>query len=112
LKAFDNTQIIEVDPHRELYTYYGLHMNQKGKEQMAKTIVLVVKWFLYKKINPIIMPENTSIEVLATDYGMETIPEHVNMKPHNSQKSTYSNVTSVTTRPHKPPNNMLKDFLC
>jgi len=57
------------------------------------------------------MPENTSIDVLATDYRMETIPEHVNMKPQNSQKSTSNNVTSVTTRPHKPLNAMLKDFL-
>jgi len=36
LKVFDNTQIIEVDPQRELYTCHGLHMNQNGKEQMAK----------------------------------------------------------------------------
>jgi len=57
------------------------------------------------------MPENTSIDVLATHYGMETIPEHVNMKPHNSQKSTSNNVTAITTRLHKPPNTMLKDFL-
>ena len=49
LKAFDNTQIIEIDPHRELYTHHGLHMNQKGKEQMTKKIVLVVKSFLHKK---------------------------------------------------------------
>jgi len=36
LKVFDNIQIIEVDPQRELYTRHGLYMNQNGKEQMAK----------------------------------------------------------------------------
>jgi RNase H-fold protein (predicted Holliday junction resolvase) len=36
IKIFDNTQIVEVDPQREIYTRHGLHMNQNGKEQMAK----------------------------------------------------------------------------
>jgi lysophospholipase L1-like esterase len=49
LKAFDNTQVIEVDPQRELYTHHGLHMNQKGKEKMAKKVVLTIKSLLHKK---------------------------------------------------------------
>jgi hypothetical protein len=49
LKVFDNTQIVEVDPQRELYTRHGLHMNQNGKEQMAKKIVLTIKSMLHKK---------------------------------------------------------------
>jgi len=36
LKVSDNTKIVEVDPQRELYTRHGLHMNQSGKELMAK----------------------------------------------------------------------------
>lgn len=38
LKVFDNTHIIEVDPQRDLYTRHGLHMNQNGKEHMAKKL--------------------------------------------------------------------------
>jgi hypothetical protein len=77
LEAFDNTKIIEVDPQRELYTHHGLHMNQKGKEQMAKKIVLAIKSLLHKnKINPIIMSENTPMDILSTDHRMETTPGH------------------------------------
>jgi len=49
LKVFDNTQIIEVDPQRDLYTRHGLHMNQNRKEHMVKKIVLTVKSMLHKK---------------------------------------------------------------
>jgi len=49
LNVYDNPQIIEVDPQRELFTCHGLHMNQKRKEQMAKKIVLTVKSMLHKK---------------------------------------------------------------
>jgi len=36
LKAFDNTCVLEVDTNRDLFTIHGLHMNPKGKENMAK----------------------------------------------------------------------------
>jgi hypothetical protein len=87
-------------------------MNQKGKEQMAKKIVLTIKSLLHKKkINPIIMSENTPMDILPTDHRMGTTPEHNNMKPNNTQKFTSNKVTSITTRPNKPPNTMLRDFL-
>jgi lysophospholipase L1-like esterase len=49
LKVFDNIHIVEVDPQRELYTRHGLHMNQTGKELMAKKIVQTVKSMLQEK---------------------------------------------------------------
>jgi hypothetical protein len=115
LKVFDNTQIVEVDPQRELYTRHDLHMNQNGKEQMAKKIALTVKSMLQKKkVDPIVMFEKTHIDVLATDHRMETTPKHDTMEPTNTQTTTSNNVTSAirsSTRPKKPPNTMLKDFL-
>jgi len=115
LKVFDNTQIVEVGPQRELYTRHGLHMNQNGKEQMAKKIVLTVKSVLHKeKLDPIVLFGKTHIDALATDLRMKTIPKHDTMEPSNTQTTTSDNPTSVirsSTRPKKPSNTMLKDFL-
>ena len=36
LKVCENTQIIEIDSSRELFTKHGLHLNLKGKDQIAK----------------------------------------------------------------------------
>jgi hypothetical protein len=63
-----------------------------------------------KKTDPIVMCG----EVFAIDYRMETNPKHDTMEPNNTQESTSNNATSVirsSTRPKKPPNTMLKDFL-
>jgi len=115
IKVFDNTKIVEVEPQRELYTSDGLHMNQSGKELMAKKIVQTVKFMLQKeKMDPIVMFENPHIDVLATDYNMKTITKHDTMEPSNTLKTTSNNVTSairLSTRPKKPTNTMLKDFL-
>ena len=115
LKVFDNTKIVEVDPQRELYTHHGLHMNQSGKELMAKKIVRTVKSMLQKeKMDPIVMFEKPHIDVLATDYNMKSIPKHDTMEPSNTHKTTSNNATStirLSTRPKKPTNTMLKDFL-
>jgi hypothetical protein len=111
LKVFDNTQIIEIDPQRELYTRHGLHMNQNGKELMAKKNCTGSHIYAAnKKIDPIVISENTHIDVLSKDYSTKTTPKHDNMEPSNTQKFKYNNDTSVTTRPKKPPNTMLKDF--
>ena len=42
LKVCDNTRIIEVDSNRELFTRHGLHMNSKGKEQIARKIAQTI----------------------------------------------------------------------
>ena len=56
LKVCDNTRIIEVDSNRELFTRQGLHMNSKGKEQIARKIAQTIKVMLNeKKSDPIMM---------------------------------------------------------
>jgi len=64
-----------------------------------------------KKIDPIVMSGNTHIDAPSTEYGMKTVPKQDNVEPSNTQKPTSHNVTSITTRPKKPPNSMLKDSL-
>ena len=43
LKAFNNTQMVEGGSNRDYYTRHGLHLNQKGKEQMARNIAWAIK---------------------------------------------------------------------
>jgi len=49
LKVFDNTCVLEVDTDRDLFTRHGLHMNSKGKEQIACKIVKTIKAMLNVK---------------------------------------------------------------
>ena len=49
LKVFDNTCVLEVDTNRDLFTRHGLHMNPKGKEQIACKIVKAIKAMLNEK---------------------------------------------------------------
>jgi hypothetical protein len=42
-KSFQNAAIIDVTSDRDHFTQHGLHLNSKGKEQAAKTIVSSIK---------------------------------------------------------------------
>lgn len=56
MKVFDNASIIEVNSERGQYSEHGLHLNSKGKDQLAKKIVNTVKDILKKtKVDPVIM---------------------------------------------------------
>jgi hypothetical protein len=49
VKAFEDTTLIKLDLNRELFTKHGLHMNDKGKELVAKKIISAIKYMLHKK---------------------------------------------------------------
>lgn len=54
----ENTKIIEVDDKREQFTKHGLHMNSKGKDQIARKIAQTIKVMLHKKMSdPIILKD-------------------------------------------------------
>jgi hypothetical protein len=114
LKIFDYSQIVEVDPLKELYRRHGLHVNQNSKEQMAKKIVLAVKSMLKKKVtDPVVMFKKPHTDVPDKDSKMETIPKHDATDLSNIQMTTSNNGPSAirsSTRSKKPPNTMLKDF--
>jgi hypothetical protein len=58
LKVCENSRIITVDSHRELFIRHGLHMNTRGKEQIARRITQIIKVILSEKKNdPIIMKD-------------------------------------------------------
>ena len=62
LKIYSNASVIRIDSNREFYTKYGLHMNQKGKEQTAKMIGLEIKLRLKEKGGtPIILTDKSPI---------------------------------------------------
>jgi ATP phosphoribosyltransferase len=43
MKSFQNATTVEVTSNRDNFTKHGLHLNRKGKEQAAKTIVSSIK---------------------------------------------------------------------
>jgi hypothetical protein len=80
LKVSGNTCVIEVDSNRELFTRHGLHMNSKGKEQIARKIVKTIKVMLNeKKSVPFMMKDkedlgadNEGTEVETTTMEIDT----------------------------------------
>jgi hypothetical protein len=48
LKPFDNACVVDVDTDWDLFTRHGLHLNLKGKEKIASTIVKTIKAMLNK----------------------------------------------------------------
>ena len=64
LKTCENTVILEIDSNRDLFTKHGLHLNSKGKDQIAEKIAQTIKVRLNRKMNePIILKDR---EVLRT----------------------------------------------
>jgi hypothetical protein len=54
IKRFQNATTVEVTSDRDNFTKHGLHLNRKGKEQAAKTIVSSIKEiFKLQKKDPI-----------------------------------------------------------
>jgi len=54
MKSFQNAATIEVTSDRDSFTKHGLHLNRKGKEWAAKTIVSSIKEiFKLQKKDPI-----------------------------------------------------------
>jgi len=51
LKTCENTEIIEIDSNRDLFTRHGLHLNSKGKDQIAEKIAQTIKVRLNRRIN-------------------------------------------------------------
>jgi len=50
LKTCENTEILEIDSNRDLFTKHGLHLNSKGKDQIAEKIAQTVKIRLNRKM--------------------------------------------------------------
>jgi len=96
LKAFGNSCVIEVDSNRDLFTRHGLHMNSKGKEQIAGKIVKTIKAVLHeKKSVPIMMKDkedpgadNEGTEVVTTSTELDT--NQKNLKKWNAFKQCVS----------------------
>lgn len=119
LKLCTNTQIVDIDSSRDLYTRHGLHLNSKGKEQTVKEIVKTIKCILNKKMSdPIILPDrndgNTSN--ITTEKTTEpTQSQDVEVQPTNENLTACSLAPSVNKLPSKrarrPPNTRHSDFL-
>ena len=86
LKACNNTQMVEVDSNRDYYTRHGLHLNQKGKEQMARNIAWAIKDKLnVQKCAPIIMSHKPLIEATTKNDQAETTNTHYDDNTNSSR---------------------------
>jgi lysophospholipase L1-like esterase len=81
LRAYNNTQIVEVDLNRVYYTRHDLHLNCKGKELIAKKIAWAIQDKLTAhKYAPIIMSHNPSTNAII-------IPDQPNTTIHITKAS-------------------------
>ena len=116
LRAFNNTLIVEVDSNRDYYTRHGLHLNRKGKEQIAKKIALAIQ----DKLNPqkdtqSIMRYNPSTnEIIIPNQDNTTTTQHEDnlQKQIKSPPIQHNSPTvRVSLRHKKPPRSLTDDFL-
>jgi hypothetical protein len=122
------TCVIEVDPNRDLFTRHGLHINSKGKEQMAKKIVKAIKVMLNKKkSDPIMMKDKKGPGADSEGTETESITLETETKPKQSKKGMQANSehedkqtgtlgldkssTRSSIRQKKAPKSMSNDFL-
>ena len=82
MKTFQHASTVEVTSNRELFTKHGLHLNNKGKEQVAKTIASSIKEvFKLQEKDPTKMswkeeqePEGATTVLNKVDKGDDQIP--------------------------------------
>jgi RNase H-fold protein (predicted Holliday junction resolvase) len=92
MKVLGNSNVIEVEAERDLFTKHGLHMNSRGKEQIAKRIVREIRDLLREeKSDPIIMKgkEEQGMEEEET-YSTPTKEPQGSVKVSQEEEGTYS----------------------
>jgi hypothetical protein len=131
MKIFENVIIIDSNIHREHFTKHGLHMNIKGKEQMAlKVTDCIKKIFDERKTSPITLkwkydlkitiqeaegvdkdtPMKLSIDQSAMagevnqERNKEEIPGTQNAWKTETRKEEAKNMRSVIDQDHKSTN--------
>ena len=115
LKAFNNTQMVEGGSNRDYYTRHGLHLNQKGKEQMARNIAWAIKDRLnVQKCTPIIMSQ-CLIEATTKNDQAETTNTYYDDKEHKLIQMTANHYETsnvrASLRHKKPPKLLTENFL-
>ena len=124
LKIFDNTCVLEVDTNRDLFTRHGLHMNPKGKEQIACKIVKAIKAMLNeKKSVPIKMnyKEDLGRDNKGTEGGnirnwSGKFKKDMQSNTETENKQTGTPILNIpgnrsSTRQRKAPKSLSDDFL-
>jgi len=109
LKTCENTQIIEIDSNRDLFTEHGLHLNLKGKDQTAKKIVQSIKARWNRKVSDPIMLKDTEemVEVAQTEVKEVQLTHENQISSNQEQKED----KLPPKRIRKSPNTRHNDFL-
>ena len=116
VKFCDNTRIIEVDSNRELFTRHGLHMNSKGKEQIARKIAQTIKVMLNeKKSDPVMMKDqginSEGTERIAEDTQNEDKEAQTTHEEQAGSNQDQKDDKLPSKRARKPPTTQHEDFL-
>ena len=87
LKVLDNTCVMEVDSNRGLFTRHSLHMNSKGKEQIARKILKTVKVMLNEgKRDLIMMKDKEDLRLNSEGTEVETTTMEIETSQINLSK--------------------------
>jgi hypothetical protein len=65
-KAYENLSVLPVDFDRDLFTKHGLHLNTKGKENIALKVALMIKNLFNRKKKPKKVSKNNDSDVKLT----------------------------------------------
>ena len=97
MKNFQHTSAIEFTSNRELFTKHGLHLNRKGKEQAAKTIVSSVKEiFKPQEKDPTKMRWKEKQDPKEATTVLSNVDKDGNQILHEDQEQKVENLTKPT----------------
>jgi len=128
VKPLKHVSIIETSLDRRHFTKHGLHMNNLGKEKLAKQIALqllkLIKSSPYatKSVIPLKWKDETvtpKLTITINHGDSKSESENPNMEPltlenfpqNNARDSSNVTLLRTSTRNKKPPSTMTKDFL-
>lgn len=119
LKTCENTEILEIDSNRDLFTKHGLHLNSKGKDQIAEKIAQTIKIRLNRKMKEPITLKDRDI-LRAPNKDTERMVETIQTGGKEVQLTQEVQLGSIPDqegdklppkRIRKPPNTRHNDFL-
>jgi len=110
METFQHASTVEVTSNRELFTKHGLHLNSKGKEQVAKTIASSIKEvFKLQEKDPIKMSWKEEQEPEGATTVLNKVDKGDDQVPHEDQEHKEDNLS--TKRARRLPTTRHTDFL-
>jgi len=117
MKTFPHVTTMDIDLVRKHFTTHGLHMNSKGKYEMAQRIATQIMKVVTgkKEKNPIVLPWNTKVDTRQQNgdiSNQERILKSVDISQANSnlELKEGEDYTKTSRRLRKQPVSRSKDL--